>query len=59
MLTVHRGGIEKYLEPACQLVKKYGLSTYYGQRLALIEDEIGTLFEGKKPKQISLSDFIA
>jgi len=59
MLTVHRGGIEKYLEPAYQLVKKYGLSTYYSQRLSLIEDEIDTLFEGKKPKQISLSDFIA
>ena len=59
MLTVHRGGVEKYLESAYQLVKKYGLSTYYSQRLALIEDEIDTLFEGKKPKQISLSDFIA
>jgi DNA polymerase II large subunit len=59
MLTVHRGGIEKYLESAYQLVKKYGLLTYYSQRLALIEDEINSLFEGKKPKQISLSDFIA
>jgi len=58
-LTVYRGGIEKYLQSAYQLVKKYGLSTYYSQRLALIEDEINTLFEGKKPKQISLSDFIA
>jgi DNA polymerase II large subunit len=58
-LTVYRGGIEKYLESAYQLVKKYGLSTYYSQRLSLIEDEINTLFEGKKPKQISLSDFIA
>jgi len=58
-LTVYRGGIEKYLESAYQLVKKYGLPPYYTQRLALIEDEINTLFEGKKPKQISLSDFIA
>jgi len=58
-LTVYRGGIEKYLESAYHLVKKYGLPPYYAQRLALIEEEINTLFEGKKPKQISLSDFTA
>jgi len=58
-LTVYRGGIEKYLEVAHQLVQKYGLSNYYAQRLSLVEDEINSLFEGKKPKQISLTDFIA
>jgi DNA polymerase II large subunit len=57
-LTVHRGGIEKYLEAARQLVKKYGLSDYYAQRLMLVEEEIRSLFEGDKPKQVSLSDFI-
>jgi len=57
--TVYRGGIEKYLEAAHQLVQKYGLSEYYAQRLSLVEDEITSLFEGKKPKQISLTDFIA
>jgi DNA polymerase II large subunit len=58
-LTVYRGGIEKYLEAAHQLIQKYGLSKYYAQRLSLVEDEISSLFEGKKPKQISLADFIA
>jgi DNA polymerase II large subunit len=58
-LTVYRGGIEKYLEAAHQLVQKYGLPNYYAQRLSLVEDEISSLFEGKKPKQISLADFIA
>jgi len=58
-LTVHRGGIEKYLEAARQLVKKYGLADYYAQRLTLVEEEIRSLFEGDKPKQVSLSDFIA
>jgi len=47
------------LEAAHQLVQKYGLSEYYAQRLSLVEDEITSLFEGKKPKQISLTDFIA
>jgi len=56
-LTVYRGGIEKYLEVAQELVEKYKLPKYYSQRLSLVADEIDTLFEGKKPKQVSLTDF--
>jgi len=55
--TVYRGGIEKYLEAAHSIVEKYGLPAYYAQRLSMVEDEIKSLFEGKKPKQISLTDF--
>jgi len=57
-LTVYRGGIEKYLEAAHQLVQKYGLPEYYNQRLLLVKEEINSLFEGKKPRQISLTDFV-
>lgn len=56
-LTVYRGGIEKYLEAAGKLVEKYGLPNYYSQRIALVREEIDALFDGKKPKQISLTDF--
>jgi DNA polymerase II large subunit len=56
-LTVYRGGIEKYLEAAQHLVEKYGLPRYYAQRILLMREEINSLFEGKKPKQISLTDF--
>ncbi len=56
-LTVYRGGIEKYLEAAEQIIKKYGLPQYYSQRIKLMRDEINSLFEGKKPKQVSLTDF--
>jgi len=56
-LTVYRGGIEKYLEVAQQLVEKYHLPNYYAQRISLMKDEINALFESKKPKQISLTDF--
>jgi len=56
-LTVYRGGIEKYLEAAQHLVDKYGLPQYYAQRILLMKGEINALFEGKKPKQISLTDF--
>lgn len=56
-LTVYRGGIEKYLDAARRLIQKYGLPKYYLHRLALVEEELITLFEGKKPRQISLVDF--
>ncbi len=56
-LTVYRGGIEKYLEAAAHIIKKYDLHSYYSQRILLVREEINSLFEGKKPKQISLTDF--
>ena len=57
-LTVYRGGIEKYLEAAQHLIEKYELPTYYAQRISLAREEINALFESKKPRQISLSDFV-
>jgi DNA polymerase II large subunit len=56
-LTVYRGGIEKYLVAAQQLVDKYGLPKYYTQRMDLIKEEIASMFDNKKSKQVSLSDF--
>ncbi|MGA9387534.1 MAG: DNA polymerase II large subunit [Candidatus Bathyarchaeia archaeon] len=56
-LTVYRGGIEKYVDVALQLIEKYGLPQYYAQRILLMKEEIGAMFEGKKPKQITLADF--
>jgi DNA polymerase II large subunit len=57
-LTVYRGGIEKYLEAAQHLIEKYELPTYYAQRILLAREEINALFDSKKPRQISLSDFV-
>ncbi len=56
-LTVYRGGIEKYLAAAENLVVKYGLPRYYSQRISLVEEEIKSLFDNGKPKQVSLADF--
>ena len=56
-LTVYRGSIEKYLEAAQNLVQKYGLPKYYSQRISLLKEEISSLFESKKERQISLADF--
>lgn len=57
-LTVHRGGIEKYLNVASDLVEKYGVGEYYSDRISIIKDEINTLFEGDKKKQPSLTEFM-
>ncbi len=65
-LTVHKGGIEKYIEPARKLVERYGLDDYYAQRIKLILDEVSLLFskvsgEGEeKPskKQVDLMEFL-
>jgi DNA polymerase II large subunit len=56
-LTVYRGGIEKYVEAAQNLVEKYELPKYYSQRIFLLKQEINALFNSKKPKQICLMDF--
>ncbi len=63
-LTVHKGGIEKYIEPAMKLVQRYGLDEYYADRLRLVRDEIASLFpeeeaeEEPSGKQIDLTDFL-
>ena len=61
VLTVHRGGIEKYLEPAINLVKDYDLDQYYADRFSLIKDEIESIFPKKAEetvKNFSLTDFM-
>jgi DNA polymerase II large subunit len=56
-LTVYRGGIEKYLEAAQELVDKYDLPKYYTQRIVLIKEEITSMFDSNRPKQTRLFDF--
>jgi DNA polymerase II large subunit len=61
ILTVHKGGIEKYLEPAKNLVKDYDLDQYYADRLCLIEEEINSLFadaEEEPTTQFNLINFM-
>jgi DNA polymerase II large subunit len=62
-MTVHKGGIEKYLHLALDMVKKYGLDQYYVDRLELVSLEIGQIFvdeekEDESSKQFSLTDFM-
>jgi DNA polymerase II large subunit len=64
LMTVHKGGIIKYLDPALKIVEKYELNTYYSDRLELVKSEINSIFpkeettEKISQKQISLTDFM-
>jgi len=55
--TVHRGGIEKYLELSNQVIKKYGVRDYFQQRIDLIQDEIDLIFE-RRAKQVKLMEYV-
>jgi DNA polymerase II large subunit len=63
VMTVHRGGIEKYLDPAAKIVEKYNLGDYYSDRINLVREELDSIFvdEGSKmvePTQFNLTDFM-
>ncbi|MDE1855814.1 MAG: DNA polymerase II large subunit, partial [Candidatus Micrarchaeota archaeon] len=61
LLTVSKGGIEKYLDIATNLADTYSLDPYIRQRLKLVRDEIGNLFGEEKildTKQFNLSKFM-
>lgn len=59
-LTVYKGGVEKYLTVAQDLVKRYNLGPYHEQRLLLLREEIKSLFneQEEKKKQPSLAQFV-
>ncbi len=44
LLTISKGGIEKYLETATDLADRYDLEPYIKQRILLLRDEIEAVF---------------
>ena len=64
LLTISRGGIEKYMTMATTLADRYGVEPYIKQRLALLKSEIEELFGGltdvteRGTKQFNLSKFM-
>ncbi len=63
VLTISKGGIEKYLNTAIDLAERYKLENYLTQRLKLIKTEIETVFGGvgggeKPTRQFNLSSYI-
>jgi DNA polymerase II large subunit len=59
-LTVYRGSVEKYLDVAQDLVKRYRLGAYHEQRLILLRDEIESLFseQEERKRQPTLAQFV-
>jgi len=58
LLTINKGGIEKYLQPSLDLIEKYHLPDYLKQRLELVKKEIASIFEDENSKQYSLANFV-
>jgi DNA polymerase II large subunit len=57
-VTVYRGGIEKYLQVAQNLIEKFELPEYYSQRIFIVQEELSTLFENQEHQQTSMSHFV-
>ncbi|MFH0927602.1 MAG: LAGLIDADG family homing endonuclease, partial [Candidatus Micrarchaeota archaeon] len=58
LLTIYKGGIEKYLKPSRELATRYNLPPYMQQRLDLIQKDIDSIFSDEKAKQSDLADFM-
>ena len=62
LLTISKGGIEKYLDMAITLADRYDLETYIKQRIMLLKEEIIDVFGGIGSEittnQFSLAKFI-
>ncbi|MGB9634992.1 MAG: DNA polymerase II large subunit [Candidatus Micrarchaeia archaeon] len=58
LLTINKGGIEKYIDLAKYLIRKYDLPPYTMQRLEQVEKEIESIFEDETKKQSSLAQFL-
>jgi DNA polymerase II large subunit len=57
VLTISKGGVEKYLNVTKSLIEKYGLDDYLRQRVQILESSIASVFVDDGAKQVSLSDF--
>ena len=61
VLTISKGGIEKYLVMATNLADRYDLDPYIKQRVHLLKKEIDTVFgmgSGANQRQFSLAKFL-
>jgi len=62
VLTISKGGIEKYLNVALDLTEKYNLEPYLKQRILLLKEEIETVFgnigAGRAVGQFNLANYM-
>ncbi len=57
LLTVHKKGIEKYLNISSELAEEFMLSDYLKQRLKLVKQDLDQIFQQRKSQQSSLDQF--
>jgi len=57
VLTIHQGGVKKYLEISKEIAEMYDLPDYLKQRLALLEKDIESVFVDELHEQTNLSEF--
>jgi len=55
-MTVYKGGVEKYLSLACNLVKRYNLGTYSTQRLMIFQEELNSIFQEDETKKAAAAE---
>src|SRR5438128_3104839 len=59
--TVFRGGVEKYLDAATEMVERYNIREYYRQRLELIKVELAETFKAlpvdREQQKLFVGDF--
>src|SRR5438445_174563 len=59
--TVFRGGVEKYLDVATEMVQRYNIREYYRQRLELIKVELAETFKAlpvdREQQKLFVADF--
>ena len=62
LLTISKGGVEKYLSMALNLAERYEIDMYIRQRLVLLKEEIDNVFQtnviDNKTGQFNLSKFM-
>ena len=58
ILTVNRGGVEKYLKVSMEMIARYSLPNYLKQRFMLLEKDIESIFEDETTKQFNLEEFM-
>jgi len=58
LLTISKGGIEKYLKLSQVMAERFHLPEYLKQRLLLIEKEIASIFNDEQVKQFKLAEYV-
>ncbi len=56
-LTVHKGGVKKYLDHSLKMVRRFDLPVYLEQRVEQIASQIDSLFENDNISNPSLDEF--